>query len=135
MNRLFRQKKIFFLIKAKNSSHSSVNFNKNYIKKYTHWKHFSIALEEKVDFKFHVDQKILKICKLIGLIRRLSVNVPRKALLTIYKSFIRLHLDYGDVSYDTPKNENFQNKLEKVQYRAWLAVTVAKHQVKNITTN
>ena len=72
---------------------------------------------------------------MIGLIRRLSVNVPRKALLTIYKSFVRLHLDYDDVSYDTPKNENFQNKLEKVQYRAWLAVTVAKHQVKNITTN
>ena len=64
--------------------------------------------------------------KLIGLIRRLSVNLPRNALLTIYKSFIRPHLDYGDILYDKPNNENFQNKIEKVQYRACLAITRAK---------
>ena len=46
--------------------------------------------------------------KLIGLIKRLSVNVPRKALLSIYKSFIRPHLDYGDILYDKPENENFK---------------------------
>ena len=59
--------------------------------------------------------KIKKCNKLIGLIRRLSVNVPRSALLTIYKLFIRTHLDYGDILYNKPENENFQNKLEKVQ--------------------
>ena len=61
--------------------------------------------------------KIKKCNKLIGLIRRLSVNVPRSALLTIYKLFIRPHLDYGDILYNKPENENenFQNKLEKVQ--------------------
>ena len=57
--------------------------------------------------------------------RRLSVNAPRKALLTIYQSFIRPHLDYGDILYDKPENKNFQNKLEKVQYRACLAITGA----------
>ena len=41
--------------------------------------------------------------------RRLSVNVPRKALLTIYKSFIRPNLDYGDTLYDKPENQNFHN--------------------------
>ena len=51
------------------------------------------------------------------------VSVPRKALLTIYKSFIRPHLDYKDIFYDKPENENFQNKLEKVQYKACLAIT------------
>ena len=60
---------------------------------------------------------------MIGLIRRLSVNLPRNALLTIYKSFVRPHLDYGDVLYDKPSNDNFQNKMEKVQYRACLAIT------------
>ena len=35
--------------------------------------------------------------------RRLSVNAPRKALLTIYQSFIRPHLDYGDILYDKPE--------------------------------
>ena len=55
----------------------------------------------------------------------MSINFPRNALLTIYKSFIRPHLDYGDISYDNPNNENFQSKLEKVQYRASLAITGA----------
>ena len=60
---------------------------------------------------------------MIGLIRRLSVNLPRNALLTIYKSFIRPHLDYGDILYDKPNNEIFPNKMEKVQYRTCLAIT------------
>ena len=55
---------------------------------------------------------------MIGLIRRLSVNLPQNALLTIYKSFIRPHLDYGDILNDKPNNKNFQNKMEKVQYIA-----------------
>ena len=53
------------------------------------------------------------------------MNLPRKALLTIYKSIIRPHLDYGDILYDKPNNENFQDKIEKVQYRACLAITGA----------
>ena len=51
---------------------------------------------------------------MIGLVRRLSVNLPRNAILPIYKSFIRPHLDYGDILYDKPSNDNFQNKMEKV---------------------
>ena len=43
----------------------------------------------------------------------------------LYKSFVRPHLDYGDTSYDKPNNEHFQNKLEKVQFRACLAITGA----------
>ena len=42
--------------------------------------------------------------------RRLSVNLPRNALRTIYKSFIRLHLDYGDdILYDKP-DKTFRKK-------------------------
>ena len=32
----------------------------------------------------------------------------RQSLLTIYKSFIRPHLDYGDVVHDQPQNETGQ---------------------------
>ena len=59
---------------------------------------------------------------IIGLIRRLSVSVLRKSLLTIYKSFIRPHLNYGDILYYKPENQIF---LEKVQYKACLAITGA----------
>ena len=55
-----------------------------------------VPVDSKLDFKFNVDQKIEKCNELIDLIRRISVNFPRKALLTIYKSFVRTHRDYGD---------------------------------------
>ena len=42
---------------------------------------------------------------------RLSVNFPQSALLTLYKYFIRPHLDCGKTLYDKPNNENFQNKI------------------------
>ena len=43
-------------------------------------------------------------------------------MLTIYKSFFRPHLDYGDDIYDHAFNESFQNKLESVQYNAELEI-------------
>ena len=46
-------------------------------------------------------------------------------MLTIYKSFPRSHLDYGDAIYDHAFNESFQNKLESVQCNAALAITGA----------
>ena len=88
-------------------------------------KHLGIVLDSKLNFNAHVDQKIKKCNRIISLIRRLSVNLPRNALLTIYKSFVRPYLDYGDILYDKPNHENFQNKLEKVQYRARPAITGA----------
>ena len=47
------------------------------------------------------------------------------ALLRIYKSFIRPHLDYGDIIYDKPHNKSFQNKIENIQYKACIGVTGA----------
>ena len=63
--------------------------------------------------------------KIIGFIRRLSFCLPRKALLIIYKSFVRPHLDDGDILYDKPDNLNFESKIEKVQYKACIAITDA----------
>ena len=49
--------------------------------------------------------------------------IPEKLLLTLYKSFVRPHLDYEDIIYDQPNNESFCNKLETAQYNAALAIT------------
>ena len=58
-------------------------------KKCSHRKHLGIILDSKLDFNIHVDNKIKKCYKIIGIIKRLPASVPRKTLLTIYKSFIR----------------------------------------------
>ena len=110
---------------SNNLSHPPIKFNNNEISKCPHQKHLGIVLDSKLNFNAHVDQKIKKCNRIISLIRRLSINLPRNALLTINKSFVRPHLDYGYILYDKPNNENFQNKLEKVQYRVCLAITGA----------
>ena len=35
----------------------------------------------------------------------------------------KLHLDYGDIVYDKPNNGSFASRLERVQYKACLAIT------------
>ena len=49
--------------------------------------------------------------------------MPRDSLVTIYKSFIRPHLDYADVIFDKPSNATFSNRIESAQYNAALAIT------------
>ena len=51
--------------------------------------------------------------------------LPRKSLITIYKSSIRPHLDYGAIIFDQPENESFCKKIKSVQYNAALANTGA----------
>ena len=116
--------KVIFPRKSNSCSRPPVNFNNNDFNKYSHHKNLDIVLDSKLGLKFHVDRKI-KVYKLISFIRSLSVNVPGNALLTIFKLLIRLHVDYGEILYDKPETENFQNKLEKAQYRACLATTGA----------
>ena len=114
---------IFSRKSTNNLSYPPVRFNNNDIVKCPDQKHLKIVLDSKLNFDSHITQKIKKCIKLIGVIRRLSVHLPRGVLLTIYKSLKRPNLDYGDILYDKPKSENFQQKLEKVQYRACLAIT------------
>ena len=60
-----------------------------------------------------------------GNIKKLSKTLPWHTLITIYKSFVRLHLDYGDIIYDQQYNESLNQKIEKIQYNAALAITCA----------
>ena len=70
-------------------------------------------------------KRVLKQIKVLEWQKKLSYTHPRDALLTIYKSIVRPHLDYGDVIYDESQNKSFCNKLESVQYNSALAITGA----------
>ena len=49
--------------------------------------------------------------------------MPRDSHVTIYKSFIKPHLDYANVIFDKPNNITFSNRIESAQYNAALAIT------------
>ena len=66
-----------------------------------------------------------KAMKEMGVIQRLSKMLPQHSLLTIYKSFVWPHLDYGDIHYDQPNNKILYHKTETIQYNAALAITGA----------
>ena len=84
-----------------------------------------VHLDEELAFKHHINEKINKANKGIEIIRKLNIILPRSALLTMYRSFIRPHLNYDDVIYDQPENESFRSKIELVQYNASLPITGA----------
>ena len=63
-----------------------------------------------------------KVNKTAELLRKLHNILPRPVLLTIYKSFIRPHLDYGGIIYEQAYNTSFHQKLELLQYNACLAI-------------
>ena len=70
-------------------------------------KHLGFILDSKMSYSKHIDGKIGKANQGIGVIKRLYNYLPRKALLQIYKSFIRPHLDYCDVIYHKPTYDDF----------------------------
>ena len=99
---------VIFSKKLNGISYPSVKFNNNDIAKCSDQKHLGIVLDSMLNFESHLKQKIKKCNKLIGVIRRLPVHLPRTALLTIYKSFMRPNLDYGDILYDKQKMRIFK---------------------------
>ena len=54
---------------------------------------------------------------------RLQSALPRITLVTIYKAFVRPHMDYGDILYDQAFNNSFHDRRESIQ--ACLAITGA----------
>ena len=116
---------IIFSRKSHKPAHPPVIFNNVPVKRCSIQKRLGIHLDEKLNFNHHVKEKITKANKGIGVIKKLSNTLPRDAMLTIYQSFVRPHLDYGDIIYDQPQNESFCNKLESIQYNAALAITGA----------
>ena len=78
-------------------------------------------LDAKLDFQEQLKNMLNKYNKTICLLRKLHDILPRLPILTIYKSFVRPHLDYWNIIYDQAYNVSFHQKLESVQYNLELA--------------
>ena len=81
-------------------------------------------LESKLDFREHTQNVLNKVSKTIGLLRKLQKILPKPPLITIYKSFMRSHLDYGDIIYNRAYNFSFNQKIESIQYNTVIAITM-----------
>ena len=116
---------VIFSRKRSVSSHPPLTFNNIPVAQTNSQKHLGMQLDKKLNFEEQLKKVESNVNKTIGIIRKLQNVLPRSALLTIYKSFIRPHLDYGDIIYDKAFNESFHAKLESLQYNATLTITGA----------
>ena len=116
---------VIFSRKLRKVFHPNLSFNDQPIERSVAHKHLGLTLDEKLSFTNCINDKINKTLKDVGLLRKLNKRLPWQHLLTIYKSFIRPHLNYGDVIYDQPLNESLSNRIESVKYKAALAITGA----------
>ena len=116
---------VLFSRRKKTQNHPNISLNNIQVERVSHQKHLGIILDEKLNFKEHIDSTIFKVNRGIALIKKLRYRLPRKSLNTIYKALLRPLLDYGDIIYDQPPNESVCEKLESVQYKVALAITGA----------
>ena len=98
--------------------------NNNSVSEANSQKKLGIVLNNSLSLEEYLKMILNKNNKTLGLLRKLHNILPTSALLTIYKDFVRSHLDYGSI-YEQAYNATFHQKLELIQYNACLALTRA----------
>ena len=107
---------IIFSRKLKKATHPPLLFNNNNVSQVNFQTHLGVILDVKLTFEEHLKNVFNKTNKTIGLLKKLSNLLPKQALVTIYKAFVRPHLDYGDVLYDQAFDNSFQTEMESIEY-------------------
>ena len=88
---------VIFSCKSKRSTHPPFVSSNNDVSQTFSQKHLGVILDFKLTFEEHLNHVLAKVNKAVGLLCKLQNFLPRTALITIYKAFIRPHLDYGGV--------------------------------------
>ena len=83
--------KIIFSRKTMKPVHSEVQSNESPVACANIQNHLGLFL-----VSHHIKKNLGKSMKKANVIKKLSNVLPRHSLITIYKSFVRPHLDYGD---------------------------------------
>ena len=122
---LKQAQEVVFSRKYVKPNHPILHFNQSVVNRTISQKHLGVILDENLNFNQHLKVVIDKTTKGISVLRKLRYYIPRKSLITLYKSFIRSHLDFADVIYDLPNSKTFCDKIESIQYNAALAITGA----------
>ena len=126
--------KVVFSRKIQYTNHPCLIFNRKTVSLNESQKHPGIVLNSRLDFKEHLKIIFKKASKAIGPLSNFYNLLPRKLLITVYKYFIRLYLDDGDIIYDQAYNASFYMKLESIQYNVPLAITDVIF-IKNLRNN
>ena len=95
-------------------SHPLLCFNESTFLKIPYQKHLGIFLCALLTFEEHLKVITTKVNKTMGVLGKLQKKLPRAVLMTICKTFVRPHLDYGDIISDEACNKVFHQKLRSI---------------------
>ena len=84
---------VIFSRKIKKPSHPHLIFNCNQVIQTPYQKHLGTFLDDTFNFGKHLKYIADKVNKSFGLLRKIHKLLPRRSLVTIYRSFIRPHID------------------------------------------
>ena len=113
---------VIFSKKINKIDHPPLYFKENLVKSSSTHKHLGMILDTMLDVSLLLKNIQNKVNKTTGLLRKLQDTLPRTSLITIFKSFIRPHLDCGDIIHDRAYNTSFYQNIESIQYNAALAI-------------
>ena len=122
----FKQaQEVIFSHKIKKPNHRELIFKNIPVNQTSYQKHLGMFLDNKLKFDEHLQYITNKVNKSTGQLHTLQMILPRQSLITLYKSLIGPHLDYGDIIFDQTFNKSFDDNLEAIKYNASLAITGA----------
>ena len=124
---------VLFSCKRSSPNHPQLIFNETAVAKIKDQKHLCLLLDSRLSFEKHLNEKIIKAKKNVGILKHLSKFLPLKTLDQMYKALVRSHLDYCFIIYHTPSHQNqaplgvtlnsLMEKVERIQYQAALAIS------------
>ena len=113
---------VIFSHKNNKPDHPLLVFNGIPVAREKSTKHLGLILDERFSFRLHIKEALQKAKKGLGLLKYMSRHVTRDVLDTMYKMYIRPHLEYADVIYHG-QNQESMDLLESIQYQAARIVT------------
>ena len=128
---------VLFSCKKCSPNHPQLIFNGIPIAKVNYQKHLGLILDSRLSFEKHLNEKIIKVKKIVGIRKHLSKFLPLKTLDQMYKSLVRPHPDYCDIIYHIPSHLNqaplgvtlnsVMENVERIQYQSALAISGVWH--------
>ena len=97
---------VSFSCKNSSPNHPQLIVNGLSVVKVNDQKHLGLILDSRLSFEKHINEKIIKAKKNVGIIKHLSKFLPLKTLDQMYKALVRPHLDYCDIIYHIPSRLN-----------------------------
>ncbi len=91
-----------------------VNINGNKIEKCTFVKYLGVFIDDKLNFKHHIDTLCTKISKMTGILSKLRHYANLDILKQVYYGLIYPHLIYGILVWGNSNTSRLQNKQNKI---------------------